>query len=274
MKFKLYSGTQYAEASVYVRLRQTGTDNYVVMVVTRPEGNVVTGGHPGHNPTYQWGRKDAMVPASIGTEVISSLSGRTTTYQTRVEMVTLAESIQTPDVMFTEAYRDWCSTEDYGWWCAGNTESNVDKATVKTIYDPCPAGYTVPRFNAFLGFNVGSTPTSTGSLSGRGNVESTSDLGYYFWSGWRSWTSGPTTGMKTIFLPNSGHRVSTVRQISTGGTYWYAVATNRDYCTFFYLNYALGYPSYLHVWVEVYGQNRHGYQRNWGRAIRPAREEL
>ena len=268
------TGTQYAEASVYVRLRQTGTDNYVVMVVTRPEGNVVTGGHPGHNPTYQWGRKDAMVPASIGEEVISSLSGRTTTYQTRPERVTLAESIQTPDVMFTEAYRDWCSTEDYGWWCAGNTESNVDKATVKTIYDPCPAGYTVPRFNAFLGFNVGSTPTSTGSLSGRGNVESTSDLGYYFWSGWRSWTNGPTTGMKTIFLPNSGHRVSSARVIATGGTYWYAVATNRDYCTFFYLNYALGYPSYLQVWVEVYGQNRHGYQRNWGRAIRPAREEL
>ncbi len=43
----------------------------------------------------------------------------------------------------------------------------MDNAVIKTVYDPCPAGFKLPASNAFTGFNTngqnGGAPNATGT---------------------------------------------------------------------------------------------------------------
>ena len=203
------TGTRYAGASVFVRLKQTGTTNYAVMKVTRPEHSVVTGGHAGHCPFYQFGRKDALMPSNgTNNTDLSPLYGKYTSLLNTNAKQTAATAINNPQMHYgngSSGTYDWCSTSDNGWWCAGNTATETDKVTVKTIYDPSPAGYTIPRYNAFLGFRIGTSSTANGSSFQKGR---------YFWSGYRSSTSVSTSGMNTIFIPAAGYRT-----LSNGSSY-------------------------------------------------------
>lgn len=109
-----------------------------------------------------------------------------------------------------------------GFWCAGNTEYSKDKPTVKTIYDPSPAGYTIPRYNAFLGFRLGTSGSSP-------NVNGSFAKGYYFWNVYRADSGVSTTGMRTIFFPASGSRNNTrgaLDNVTSLGYYWSAVPDN------------------------------------------------
>jgi hypothetical protein len=211
---------------VFVRLNQTGTTNYVVMEVTKPEGSVFTS--VGHNPYYQWGRKDALHPSN-GTNsntVLSPLYGKTTTLLFTDDKQPLERTIKNPDRHYgnkSHTPYDWCSTTYNGWWCAGNTETGADQVTVKTIYDPSPAGYTIPRCNAFLGFRLG---TSGESPNANGDFTN----GYYFWNGYRTSSSDSTDEMKTIFFPAAGGRnsKSTLNNVTLNGNYWSAVPNNNN----------------------------------------------
>ena len=73
--------------------------------------------------TYQWGRKDPF----LGTGMAS-----TGTFYEDATTTTVLRSIQTPATAYNLSGMDWLSTPDDGLWMAA-----------KTIYDPCPAGYTV-----------------------------------------------------------------------------------------------------------------------------------
>jgi hypothetical protein len=264
----------YAAGTYYLRFKSTADASVSsVVTITRPELRVpVSSGSAlsnSHHPYYQWGRKEAMLPSKgTSTDVLSPLYGSATSFQRVNNQTTMAVAIKTPDKFYTN-HGDWCSTNDNGWWCAGNTVTDTDKKTVKTIYDPCPAGYTIPRHFAYGGFGIGSSGPDPFSahLAANGTASSADIKGYYIWSGYRSSSSDPTAGMKTVFIPASGVRQYTNGEpiyVNSRGYYRTAVPTSAAM--------ARGVVFYLTGGSPMF-QEPNGNRAN-GFAVRPAREEL
>ena len=143
---------------------------------------------------YQWGRKDPF-PRLLIAQSGTSVEGDALKTAERTSSVTLSYSIQNPDtrVTYTSANgAKWLPTSVNGLWgYAGVLGSSSDalkvKSTVKTVYDPCPAGYKVPA----LGYlsTIGELNTKSNAVAGKGYNMS--------------------TGASTIFFPYSGYvRVS------------------------------------------------------------------
>ena len=174
-------------ASAFVRVEvEADSDTYAVVMVHRAAEWTAALPHAGHGPLFQWGRKDAMAPS--GSQATQS-SGNTP-----------QDLIKNPDKHFNNscyAFRESGSTGDvYSWWNADAEVTGYSGKTVKTVYDPCPAGYTVPRLNAFDSFDI-----SVGSW----------DAGYTFHS--------------SVYFPAKGERgpsgSGTVPMRNTGnGYYW------------------------------------------------------
>ena len=132
-------------ASAFVRVEvEADSDTYAVVMVHRAAEWTEALPHAGHGPLFQWGRKDAMAPS--GSQATQS-SGNTP-----------QDLIKNPDKHFNNscyAFRESGSTGDvYSWWNADAYVTGYSGKTVKTVYDPCPAGYTVPRLNAFDSFDI------------------------------------------------------------------------------------------------------------------------
>ena len=150
-------------------------------------------------PTYQWGRKDPILPASGNTSPGSYSNNKTWYGKDRTPHVgenipitsnlgtkNIAVTIQNPGVFFmdsgskTDKYvttRNWCSTNYINLWNANCNElpmfsyhQDVDEAeyhnyynklvsipVVKTVYDPCPPGWEMPRIDAFTGLTLTGT---------------------------------------------------------------------------------------------------------------------
>ena len=143
---------------------------------------------------YQWGRKDPF-PRLLVAQGGTSVEGDALKTAERTSSVTLNYSIQNPDtrVTYTSASgAKWLPTSVNGLWgYAGVHGSSSDalkvKSTVKTVYDPCPAGYKVPA----LGYlsTIGELNTKSNAVAGKGYNMS--------------------TGTSNIFFPYSGYvRVS------------------------------------------------------------------
>ena len=164
---------------------------YAVVRIRRAAGAPTSLPRAGYNLFFQWGRKDAFPP-----------SGTTPPYYDDNAGKAPADLIKNPFTHFSETgfpfrlegYRD------VNWWSATASGTGVDCATVKTVYDPCPAGYTVPRLNAFDGY------ASATWVSG---------AGYDF-----------TFGGGTLFLPLTGRRKPNSNADyadAANGNYWVAV---------------------------------------------------
>lgn len=100
---------------------------------------------------YQWGRKDPfMGPKAWGTNEAATLNGVATTIGT--EQVTVEESIANPTT-FVGVNSDWSKTVNNEYWADAD-------AKTKSEFDPCPAGYRVPRRDTGLRFWNNSTLTT------------------------------------------------------------------------------------------------------------------
>lgn len=228
-------GTTYAGESVFVRLKQQASDNFVVMHVARPEKTVVTGGDAGYSPYYCWGRKDPFIPSdgvNNGSN-LGGLSGKYPTFQTVNDSGTIAkeykQTILRPEVHLG-FNSNWLHDQagGNGFWCAGNTQTSVDKATVKTIYDPCPPGYTVPRYNAFLGLRIGTSGTTPNSYGGF-------TRGFYLWSHYRGSASESTNGMRYVFFSAAGYRsnqTGLTSKVNEYGGFWASIPNDNQYSEF------------------------------------------
>mgnify|MGYP007069914859 CR=1 FL=1 len=83
---------------------------------------------------YQWGRKDPFIGAKkFNSSSLASISGTAKTYSTT--KFTIAQSIANPTT-YVQIKADWMTPENSDLWA-----ENSDKS----IYDPCPAGYRVPK---------------------------------------------------------------------------------------------------------------------------------
>ena len=146
-------------------------------------GNPVSAGY---SPYYQWGRKDAFIPAGedrprkgncgggwtiesfpaqswSSNRVVYNIDGSAVTGITITtnNSATIADNIKHPMTFYYNSIQngDWPLGTPHNQpyinlWDAmrdpgtsGATNENVATATTKTVYDPCPAGFCVPTSN-------------------------------------------------------------------------------------------------------------------------------
>lgn len=117
----------------------------------------------GYCPYYQWGRKDPMLDA-VKDETVYKHSSDFMPY-----------SIRNPNNFFT----NWINNIVTSW------NNATEPAYTKTIYDPCPAGYHVPRSFAFTGFTADGNQSSA-------NIWSYDSHGVAFYSDRQTDSKGAT----------------------------------------------------------------------------------
>ena len=213
-----WTGSTYTSArTVKVKVEQTvannGTKAYTVINITQNPGNVKKGA----TTHYQFGRKDALPGVDA-----SDLAANSHFTQNAGDNMTIMNNIQNPD----KFYLNNLSATNYGYynlWSADNTTTGYnDNPVVKTVYDPCPAGFKMPASNAFTGFTTTGQDTHTQSEL---NVDGISD-GQTFQNnfGYNFWTNSSKTA--TINFPASGCRNSyngSLISVGETGYYWSAV---------------------------------------------------
>ena len=203
---------------------------------------------------YQFGRKDAFPGVPDG-DIYNGDGWKSTTAFKKVSVnsgVYIRTTIQNPGTLYvttnSNAYalydQTYCNT-----WSADNTKlfNFSNDAVVKTIYDPCPAGFHVPESKAFTGF--------TKNGQNRGPINAPTDgwnQGYTFYR----WPD-PSGG--TIFFPAVGSRRSDDGSLGyVGYDGLYRSAQPQDY----YGNYALGF-------VQGVVDSRGGASRTSACPVRP-----
>lgn len=208
----------YPERKQRLRLTQRGTDSGGIVEIVQSSHRETRGCNPG----YQWGRKDPFplgthdeneVPVlyddnGIASNVIKAIT--TTKAQSLI-----GYAIQTPTTirLYSTTTGPYASTAYNLWNMSNNTTftkdskiTTVEPTMTKTIYDPCPPGYTVAGANAFSGFTTtGKTTTSEANI----NAE-TYKNGWYFSTGY---------GNRTIFFPATGGRNVTGDIYGVGSLY-------------------------------------------------------
>ena len=166
----------------------TGSHNYQVTPVNL--GWVPTGGEgkQGYNTYYQWGRKDAFIPGksnSTTNHTVYDINGTEVqglTYEASTS-ATIADNIKNPMTFYknSSTYGP-CTTTYYNMWDAQQTSTdNITTATVKTVYDPCPAGFCVPTGNLynFMG-NVDNRTTGDPDNTNKGRTWTKDTPNLYF----------------------------------------------------------------------------------------------
>ena len=160
--------------------------------LTAEGGKVTT-----HGLYYQYGRKDPFPGIGVleGTTAVKVAGTATTTVARSEENGTVEYAVANPTVVIYKKSSDWLINSDASLWSAG----------AKTVYDPCPAGYHIPREDALQGINK-STTTWDDTKKGR----------------------TLTINGQTIWFDASGGRGSSGSLTSGGesGFYWYDKTTS------------------------------------------------
>ena len=181
----------------------------------------------GYCTFYQWGRKDAFIPSTGGSNTnhtVYNISNAPVSgiSHTDNNSVTIGGNIQQPTVHNYNSSTDGpCRTRYYNMWDAQQTSTDIAAAaTVKTVYDPCPPGFCVPTSGLYNYIASQTKPTF--------------NKGYTY--------SG-------VFFPASGYRYSDSGALDTvgaSGYYWSAtpdVGANGRYFTFYSGSWHLNFNS-------------------------------
>ena len=172
-------------------------------------------GKQGYAPYYQWGRKDPFkaqgAPADLTVYNLAGTAIAGLTY-TASTTATIADNIKNPTTHYNNSSTNGpCNTQYYNMWDAQQTGTdNITTATVKTVYDPCPAGFCVPTGNLYYYMGMdGSFYRAMGSSWDNTNKGATWDIS--------------TTGAD-LFFPASGLRLGSgsLGSVGSKGYYWSA----------------------------------------------------
>lgn len=227
-----WKGTPYqSPRTIQVKVKQTiGKKQEAVITITQLPG---TTSRTGYTTQYQWGRKDAF-PGKSGQPAQGTINWNAG------DRMYMQNIIQNPQNYYTAGYNNDGSLNAGAWFAIYYTFYNLwsmnqkDKVTenqannqtvVKTIYDPCPVGFSVPANDAFTGF------TQTGLNGGTKNVDGTGDTQTYKNNfGHNFWTNSKKT--ETIFFPAVGFREAKdgniVSYYEKFGDYWTATPTDMN----------------------------------------------
>lgn len=242
-KYTSWNGTTYSSPrSVKVKVEQTvansGTKQTGVFTVTQNDGNV----RQGYSTLYQFGRKDAFPGTDTTPDGSFNKKGG--------DHMSIQNGIQNPGTFYTWG-RSWDpGYNQYNLWSMDNTTTGFnDNAVVKTVYDPCPAGFKMPASNAFTGF------TTNGQNNGPKNVSGDWDYGWNF----NNKISNPDA---TVYFPALGYRNGYGGSLNDVDSYgfWSAVPYSTDD----------GCNLYFGQW-DVYPQGYYG-TRSYGFSVRPVSE--
>ena len=198
-----------------LRVEQTlangGTKQYANIDITQTPGSV----REVSSTLYQFGRKDALPGTNLIPDGAFTANGG--------NKMSIPNSIQNPATLYTYG-TGWTAAPPTGYsyynlWSMDNTVTGFnDNAVVKTIYDPCPAGFKMPASNAFTGFTTTGANSTTDTEF---NVSGDFNLGWNFKAG------GSSTA--TVYFPASGYRRNSNGSwelVGNNGFHWSAVPNN------------------------------------------------
>ena len=196
---------------------------------------------------YQWGRKDPFMGtcAKSGTTLAASTGSWTTI--TSSKSVDYAE--ENPMTYIGSGSGEWCTG-------TGANESDYSKRWMdseKTMYDPCPVGYCVPKGGS-EGFWA--TALGTSSSTSAGTKWDSTNSG-------RHWT---LDGEATAWYPAVGYRLydsGALYNVGSYGYYWSASPNPSSSHSAYHLNFNNG---------NVYPAN--SYSRSLGSSVRCVRESF
>lgn len=269
------------------------TETKEIEVIQRPQAKY----WHGCNTFYQWGRKDPFQPAKNDWNSMEwydyrnwswanafpkskSLSKGSECLKNRILFPDFFDMVA--EVMLPSGSVEGYDETFYNLWDAANTSPNainagvaVRSTTVKTIYDPCPAGFKVPPVDAFTGFTeagenviIVDTPKNWNGTTEEYVYNDISNIPYIFIF------YANNTKSENVTMPSMGYRdwrnwgsgsSAAPLYVGTDGYYWTAGAfdRNRGYNLNIMKGRAGDEPHVL-PWDNYFHQN--------GYSIRPCKE--
>ena len=183
------------------------------ITITQNDGNI----RQGNGTMFQFGRKDAFPDTDFTPDGSFNRNGYSN--------MSIRNGIQHPETFYSWG-ASWYDDPPRGYsyynlWSMENTTTGYnDNAIVKTIYDPCPAGFKMPASNAFTGF------TTNGQSDGPINASGAWDNGWNF----NNKISSPTA---TVYFPASTFRYADtgglIAEVGYFGYFWTAVPYSRGH---------------------------------------------
>ncbi|WP_315087486.1 fimbrillin family protein, partial [Bacteroides heparinolyticus] len=198
----------YAERTVQVRFKQKPTAGYTPAATqtftVKQKAHTIT--YIGNNTYYQWGRKDPIAGGIFdggtyknktwydATGNLHTTHFPTSNFSSHISCI--ISCIKKPGNFNLNYDMD---DKYYNLWDANNnTISITNNPVVKTIYDPCPAGYKLSPPNAYTGFSkTGGSVSSVDQM----NVQQPWKNGWNFYCS----PSSTSPGSPTVFFPASGY---------------------------------------------------------------------
>ena len=233
-----YDKPRVARVKVEQTIANGGTKRYAYIDITQNPGSVkeISSTH------YQFGRKDAMPGVQTVSDGSFTPNGGNN--------MSIQNGIQHPETFYTYGSTWYSGYNQYNLWSMNNTTTGYnDDSVVKTIYDPCPAGFKMPASNAFTGF------TTNGQSGGTKNVSGAWDYGWTF----NNKISSPDA---TVYFPASGYRRYDDGSLDNVGYYG---------CSWSAVPYSTAIGCHLDFISDyVYPQNRN--LRSIGYSVRPVSE--
>ena len=197
-----YNKPRVARVKVEQTIANGGTKQVAYIDITQEPGSV----KEISSTYYQFGRKDAFPGTDTTPDGSFTPNGG--------DHMSIPNGIRHPETFYTYGSSWENGYNQYNLWSMDNATTGFnDDAVVKTIYDPCPAGFHMPASNAFTGF------TTNGQGNGPINVNGDWDYGYNF----NNKIFSPDA---TVYFPASGYRGSSNGSLSSAGShgyYWSAV---------------------------------------------------
>ena len=217
LKVSTYSAPRKVRVKVEQTVANGGVKQSAYITITQNPGN----SRRGYNTFYQFGRKDAFPGTDTTPDGSFNKNGG--------DNMSIQNGIQHPETFYTDGSTWSNGYNQYNLWSMDNTTTGFnDDAVVKTIYDPCPAGFKMPASNAFTGFTTTGRNVSTQSQL---NVSGAWDWGWNF----NNKISSPDA---TVYFPASGGRSyydGSLFYVGSAGVYWPAVprSTSIGCCLYF-----------------------------------------
>ena len=246
-KYTVWKGSTYsAPRKVRVKVEQTvangGVKQSAYITITQNPGST----REGYSTLYQFGRKDAL-PAT------AAIAQGSYSFDDTPGDHSIGYAIQHPEIHY-RWFRNWTNGyKQYNLWSINNTVTGYNNnAVVKTIYDPCPAGFQMPASRAFTGFSTNGIYAGTPSQI---NKNGAWDYGWHF----NNKISSPDA---TVYFPASGWRewdYGRLQHAGEWGCYWSAIP---------YDEYEGCYLSFSKSTVSPISEIR----RSYGIAVRPVAE--
>ncbi len=161
---------------------------------------------------YQFGRKDAFP----GTNTLYE----STFVENGGNNISIVNAIQNPGTFYTDGDKWGTEYKYFNLWSMQTTsQGDASKTLVKTVYDPCPVGFTMPPLKTFSGATTtGITNTNNKDINALGNW----DQGWHFYA---KDSSSPST----VYYPAIGSRTAragSLYGVKDRGYYWVGVPSS------------------------------------------------